>query len=110
MPAIIQRLPRETLGIKQCDFTVGQLDALCLYPKPCEVLVRFKVSDDELHMRTECQDIAPSSWHLVPPGGLKVIGLDLQVWVIDTDNQTAAITLSTEEEARAWHLNCIAKA
>lgn len=109
MPAIIQRLPRRKQGIKECEFIVGQQEAICLYPKPAEVLVRFKLADDELHMRTECQDLPPGGWYLVPPGGKKVIGIDLHVWVIDTDEERAVITLSTQEEARKWQLNCISK-
>lgn len=109
MPAIIQRLPRRPLGIKQNNYTVGQHEAVCLFPVPAEMLVRFRIVGDELHMRSECQAIPPSDWHVVPPGGLSVVGLNLQVWVIDTDEKTAAITFSVNQEAQLWQLDSMKK-
>lgn len=105
MPVILQRLPRRPIGIKQRDFNVGQQDAVCLFPVPAQVLVRFRLDDDELHMRTECQAFPPSDWHLVPPAGIRVLGLELQVWAIDTDDQVAAITFSAQQEAQLWQID-----
>lgn len=109
MTAIIQRLPRRQLGIKDRDFIIGQQEAICLFPRPAEVLARFKVVDDELHMRTECQAIPPSGWYLVPPAGLSVLGLNLQVWVIDTERKTAKITFSANQEAQLWQIDSMSK-
>lgn len=107
MTVVIQRLPRTKLGIKDRDFVVNHDQAVCLFPTPAEVLVRFKFEDDEVHMRTECQAIKPSAWHLVPPMGLKVLGLSLQVWAIDIKAKTASITFAATQEAQIWQLDSI---
>lgn len=107
MTVILQRLPRKKLGIHRRDFTVSEKNKIRFYPKPAEVLFSFKVIDDELHMRSECQDVKPSEWYLVPPAGRKILGVDLQVWAIDTKLENATVTFSTTEEARKWQIDCL---